>query len=182
MNEKSHLPSAKHIFTAFQLVLSIAEAFRPFVFMNLHSGNSPTELCPSHVRGQPLHSGIQDSQRLFTLSCIASTRAVFFLLSYKCSLHLLYNQQQLTRKDLGSWYLLGVFRRRDFLQWQAASCSQYSALFITASSCSMLLLQLKDMVYGFSGPAPWTLVSSVLLCCTAVHILSSVKQTNKKED
>lgn len=31
------------------------------------------------------------------------------------------------------------------------------------------------MVYGFSGPAPWTLVSPVLLCCTVVQILSSVK-------
>ena len=31
------------------------------------------------------------------------------------------------------------------------------------------------MVYGFSGSAPWTLVSPVLLCCTTVQILSSVK-------
>lgn len=31
------------------------------------------------------------------------------------------------------------------------------------------------MVYGFSGSAPRTLVSPVLLCCTAVQILSSVK-------
>lgn len=38
------------------------------------------------------------------------------------------------------------------------------------------------MVYGFSGSVPWTLVSPVLLCCTAVQILSSVKWKRIEQD
>lgn len=37
----NHLPSAKHSVSAFQVLFSIAEAFRPFVLKDLHTGKLP---------------------------------------------------------------------------------------------------------------------------------------------